>query len=111
MQFFTIVAAFAATAAASAIPNTVPKGESAPNTLEARQMPPMACLPGLMGTPNCCATVVLGLVGLNCDVPSKPVTDGKSLVNYCASVGQQAQCCGPSLAGQALLCSKPIGVF
>lgn len=68
MQFFTIIAAFAATAAASAIPNTVPKAEFAPNTLEARQLPPMACLPGLMGTPNCCATVVLGLVGLNCDV-------------------------------------------
>lgn len=61
MQFITIIAALLATAAASAIPSLESR------QLEARQMP-MACPAGLMSSPNCCATVILGVIGLDCTV-------------------------------------------
>ncbi|KAF2034344.1 hydrophobin 2, partial [Setomelanomma holmii] len=53
---------------------------------------------------QCCATDVLGAVGLNCGVPATQPTDTSSFIGICAASGQQAKCCVIPVAGQDVLC-------
>ncbi|KAL6882389.1 hydrophobin [Trichoderma longibrachiatum] len=94
MKFFAIAALFAAAAVAQ------PLEDRSGGT---------ACPPGLFSNPQCCATQLLGIIGLDCKVPSQSVYDGADLRNACAKTGAQPLCCVAPLAGQALLCQPPAG--
>jgi hypothetical protein len=107
-MLFTTVLAFAVAAAAA--------------PLEGRQAPLCSS-----GSPQCCATDILGLAVLNCAARKRlmflpyfifraqAVTDNvpatitpadiNSFINGCADEGQQAKCCLLPILGQALLCS------
>ncbi|KAG9206466.1 hypothetical protein G6514_003297 [Epicoccum nigrum] len=58
------------------------------------------------GSPQCCATDVLGLVILNCAPPAVTPTTTNEFIDTCAESGQQAKCCAIPILGQALLCSS-----
>ncbi|KAF1828344.1 hydrophobin Hfbi with detergent, partial [Decorospora gaudefroyi] len=62
------------------------------------------CPDGLYSNAQCCATDVLGVVGLNCGVPSTTPTDTDDFIATCAETGQQAKCCVIPVADQDLLC-------
>ncbi|KAH0497304.1 hypothetical protein TgHK011_004619 [Trichoderma gracile] len=94
MKFFAIAALFAAAAVAQPI-------EDRSNAA--------VCPGGLFSNPQCCATQVLGLIGLDCKVPSQQVYDGTDFRNACAKTGAQPLCCVAPVAGQALLCQPPVG--
>ncbi|KAF2155417.1 hypothetical protein K461DRAFT_292280 [Myriangium duriaei CBS 260.36] len=64
---------------------------------------------GLYGTPQCCATDVLGVADLNCANPPAAPTSEQNFVDTCAAIGQQARCCAIPILGQALLCDAPLG--
>ncbi|PTB70398.1 hypothetical protein BBK36DRAFT_16079 [Trichoderma citrinoviride] len=98
MKFFAIAALFAAAAVAQPL-----------EVLEDRSGSGSVCNPGLFSNPQCCATQVLGLIGLDCKVPSQSVYDGTDFRNVCAKTGSQPLCCVAPLAGQALLCQPPVG--
>ncbi|KAL7926743.1 hydrophobin [Trichoderma austrokoningii] len=94
MKFFTAVALFAATAIAG--PVEVRTGSS-------------ACPDGLYGNPLCCSSLLLGLIGLDCNVPHESPRDGAEFSNICSKTGEEALCCVAPLAGQALLCQTAVG--
>ncbi|KAI4630264.1 uncharacterized protein J4E88_000177 [Alternaria novae-zelandiae] len=62
------------------------------------------CPDGLYNSPQCCATDVLGVVGLNCAVPATTPTSTTGFIAGCAAAGNQAKCCTIPVAGQAVLC-------
>ncbi|KAF1834406.1 hypothetical protein BDW02DRAFT_471361, partial [Decorospora gaudefroyi] len=62
------------------------------------------CPDGLYSNPQCCATDVLGVVGLDCEVPSTQPTDVDDFISTCSASGQQAKCCVIPVADQDLLC-------
>ncbi|KAL6893292.1 hydrophobin [Trichoderma evansii] len=95
MKFFTAAALFAATAIAGPV--------------EVRTGSPSICPSGLYSNPQCCATVVLGVVGLDCHVPGETPGNGVDFKNICARTGAQAVCCVVPVAGQDLLCQAPVG--
>ncbi|POR35504.1 Hydrophobin-like protein [Tolypocladium paradoxum] len=67
------------------------------------------CPVGLFNSPQCCATILLGAVGLDCNVPRKGFHDATGLKNVCAGEGKQAACCVLPVAGQAVLCQPASG--
>ncbi|KAK4232711.1 fungal hydrophobin-domain-containing protein [Achaetomium macrosporum] len=73
-------------------------------------IPPYVPCPGLYGTPQCCATDLLGLVALDCESPPSVPASPDDFRNICASIGQQARCCLIPLLQQDILCQVPIGV-
>ncbi|TFB03628.1 Hydrophobin-1 [Trichoderma ghanense] len=95
MKFFAIAALFAAAALAQ--------------PLEDRSGGSGACPTGLFSNPQCCATQLLGIIGLDCKVPSQQVYDATDLRNVCSKTGAQPLCCVAPIAGQALLCQPPVG--
>ncbi|KAH6876093.1 fungal hydrophobin-domain-containing protein [Alternaria rosae] len=62
------------------------------------------CPTGLYSNPQCCATDVLGVVGLNCAVPATTPTSTTDFIAGCAASGQQAKCCVIPVADQDVLC-------
>ncbi|CAI9636842.1 unnamed protein product [Alternaria burnsii] len=62
------------------------------------------CPAGLYSNPQCCATDVLGAVGLNCAVPATTPANTSDFISGCAATGQQAKCCVIPVAGQDVLC-------
>ncbi|KID90820.1 Hydrophobin 2 [Metarhizium guizhouense ARSEF 977] len=64
----------------------------------------LLCPPGLYSNPQCCASLLLGVVGLDCEVPG--VGDFQEI---CAKKGKGAACCVLPVAGQDLLCATPAG--
>ncbi|RFU79287.1 hydrophobin [Trichoderma arundinaceum] len=70
------------------------------------------CPAGLFSNPQCCSTVVLGIVGLDCATPTSAPIDGADFGRICAARGQQARCCVLpviSKAGQGVLCQPVPG--
>lgn len=85
------------------------------------------CPAGLYSNPQCCATDVLGAIGLDCAVRTSPPflfpekrtntsntaattpADVDAFISGCAAVGQQAKCCVIPIAGQDLLCQDVKG--
>ncbi|KAF2821456.1 hypothetical protein CC86DRAFT_302532 [Ophiobolus disseminans] len=70
----------------------------------ATPVPTSLCPTGLYSNPQCCATDVLGAIGLNCAVPSTTQSNVDDFIKTCASTGQQAKCCVIPVADQDLLC-------
>ncbi|KIE00975.1 Hydrophobin 2, partial [Metarhizium majus ARSEF 297] len=68
-----------------------------------------ACPSGGYSNPQCCATFLLGLIGLDCKSPGDTPSNGADLKNICANTGHQALCCVVPVADQALLCVTPPG--
>lgn len=67
------------------------------------------CTSGLYSQAQCCATDVLGLADLNCNVPDETPNSGTDFEAICARTGKQAACCVIPILGQAMLCTKPVG--
>ncbi|EFZ04108.1 hydrophobin 2 [Metarhizium robertsii] len=67
------------------------------------------CPSGLYSNPQCCSTVIIGVIALDCKSPSEVPRDGTDLRNICAKTGQKAACCVIPVAGQALLCETAPG--
>ncbi|KAL7796812.1 hydrophobin [Trichoderma ceciliae] len=67
------------------------------------------CPAGLFSNLQCCATVVLGLVGLDCHNPSSTPKNGADFQSICAKSGSQALCCVLPVAGQDVLCQPVVG--
>ncbi|KAH8169255.1 fungal hydrophobin domain-containing protein [Sarocladium implicatum] len=66
------------------------------------------CTSTLYSNPQCCATDVLGVIGLNCANPSEAPASKDAFVADCATVGQQALCCVLPVANQDVLCQPPV---
>ncbi|KAK6841085.1 hydrophobin [Apiospora arundinis] len=64
----------------------------------------------LYSVPQCCATDVGGVAGLNCANVSELPKSAENFQEICAGSGQQAKCCTLPVLGQALICNTPIGV-
>ncbi|KAM0513886.1 hypothetical protein ACHAPE_007488 [Trichoderma viride] len=96
MKFFAAAALFATAAIAGPV--------------EVRTGTGNICSVGLYSNPQCCATLVLGVVGLNCESPAQTPRDGVDFKNICAKTGDQAACCVVPVAGQDLLCQTPVGI-
>ncbi|KAK1252467.1 hypothetical protein MKX08_003654 [Trichoderma sp. CBMAI-0020] len=95
MKFFAAIALFATAAIAGPV--------------EVRTGGGNICPDGLFSNPQCCATQVLGLIGLDCQVPGQTPRDGVDFRNICAKSGDQPLCCVAPIAGQSLLCQVPVG--
>ncbi|EDU39489.1 hydrophobin-like protein [Pyrenophora tritici-repentis] len=67
------------------------------------------CPAGLYSNPQCCATDVLGAIGLDCAVPATTPANVDAFISGCAAGGQQAKCCVIPVAGQDLLCQDVKG--
>ncbi|KAH8916716.1 cerato-ulmin [Atractiella rhizophila] len=90
MKFFTVIASLAVFTAVAASP------------VETRQVYQCAS-----GSPQCCATDVLGLADLDCASPPTTPTSQTNFIDICADIGQRARCCILPVLGQALICSNP----
>lgn len=109
---FSIVLATIAISMVNAIP-TDPKKPTNPDPPKNCPGTPGAydaCPDGLFSSLQCCATDVLGVADLDCDVPSAVPTSAAAFQATCAKEGQRARCCAIPVAGQALLCQTPVGV-
>ncbi|KAK5991498.1 Cryparin [Cladobotryum mycophilum] len=104
MQFFTIIALFFA-ASASAAPATQS------NELFVREegQGNSFCPTGLYANPQCCKVNALGVASLDCVNPPEGPNKCKSFQAVCAKISRQPQCCVLPVAGQAVLCQKPVG--
>ncbi|EHK42849.1 hydrophobin [Trichoderma atroviride IMI 206040] len=96
MKFFVATALFATAAIAGPV--------------EVRTGTAPLCPNGLYSNPQCCDTLVLGIVGLGCEVPTQTPRDGVDFKNICAKTGDQAVCCVVPVAGQDLLCQTAVGI-
>ncbi|KAM4054342.1 fungal hydrophobin domain-containing protein [Hirsutella rhossiliensis] len=70
---------------------------------------PLCTVGGLFTVAQCCATDVLGLVDLDCQTPSKVPRGPSDFRDICADKGQRSRCCVLPVAGQAVLCTAPLG--
>nr|ABR15766.1 cerato-ulmin [Ophiostoma quercus] len=69
---------------------------------------PYEACSGLAGSPQCCATDVLGLADL--DSPAA-LTSGTQFTSTCvADGGRRPRCCVLPALGLALVCETPVGV-
>ncbi|KAK6527259.1 beta ketoadipyl CoA thiolase, th1 [Arthrobotrys megalospora] len=68
-----------------------------------------ACPSGLYSNAQCCATDVLGVVGLDCENPSSMPTSGDNFKSICVAQSKKALCCVLPVAGQDVLCTDAIG--
>ncbi|KAJ6585770.1 fungal hydrophobin-domain-containing protein [Mycena capillaripes] len=66
------------------------------------------CPDGLFSNPECCSTLVLGTVGLDCTPPGRVPKNAMDFKEVCASIRKQARCCLLSVAGQGVLCQTPV---
>ncbi|KAF1729825.1 Hydrophobin-1 [Beauveria bassiana] len=64
-----------------------------------------SCPLALYSNPQCCAALVLGVIGLDSNQTPRNADDFK---NICAKGGQQAACCAVPVAGQGLLCRESV---
>lgn len=66
--------------------------EALANPLQLRQA---GVCPGLYSNPQCCATSILGVTGLNCNSPTSDnaISSLRSFMESCAKIGEQASCC------------------
>ncbi|TQV96986.1 Hydrophobin 2 [Cordyceps javanica] len=67
------------------------------------------CPAGLYSNAQCCSTDLLGLVDIDCNVPSRQPTSGRDFRDMCAATGKSAKCCVIPVAGQDVLCQDAIG--
>ncbi|KAL7788697.1 hydrophobin [Trichoderma ceciliae] len=95
MNFLAIAALFAAAAVAQ--------------PLEARGDGSPICPFGLFSNPQCCSTELLGIIGLDCKVPSKTPYGATEFRNICSKNGAKALCCVVPIANQAVLCQPATG--
>ncbi|KAM0464504.1 hypothetical protein ACHAPV_002330 [Trichoderma viride] len=103
---FTIATLFLAAAAAAA-----PSVDSNGNGVARRQAAPF-CPPGLLySVPQCCDVDVLGVADLDCVAPPSGPSKCKTFKGICSSIGREPKCCVLPIAGQALLCTDPIGAY
>ncbi|KAM3484484.1 hypothetical protein MY8738_002173 [Beauveria namnaoensis] len=65
-----------------------------------------SCPAGLYSNPQCCATLVLGIIGLDCGTPSRTPRNADDFRTICSDRGQQAACCAVPVAGQGVPCTK-----
>ncbi|KAM0273197.1 hypothetical protein ACHAQH_008432 [Verticillium albo-atrum] len=79
---------------------------ASPATLSPRAS---VCQSTLYGTPQCCQTDVLGVASLDCANP-KSANNAQDFKKSCTSTGGQPLCCTLPIAGQGVLCTKPVGV-
>ncbi|EHK22540.1 hydrophobin [Trichoderma virens Gv29-8] len=93
MNFFTAAALFAAVVVA--------------HPLEHRSS--NVCPDGLFSNPLCCATAILGLVGLDCQSPPRLYDNAAEFQTSCAKLGHAPFCCVAPVANQGILCQKPVG--
>ncbi|KAM3541966.1 hypothetical protein ARSEF1564_005135 [Beauveria bassiana] len=63
------------------------------------------CPLGLYSVPQCCATDVLGIIGLDCQDLKRTPRNADDFRSICSEGGQQAACCVVPVAGQSLLCT------
>ncbi|KAM3528963.1 hypothetical protein NHJ13051_002109 [Beauveria bassiana] len=95
-------------------PTSVPGGS--PTSVPGHHNPPPVgndpyyCPSGLYSNPQCCAVDVLGVADLDCSTPSQNFTTGDEFRDICATIGQHPMCCVLPVAGQAVLCEKPVGI-
>ncbi|KAL7791941.1 hydrophobin-2 [Trichoderma ceciliae] len=68
------------------------------------------CPPGLYSNPLCCATNVLGVVGLDCEIPHGSISTGSDFQAACASHGLQPLCCVAPVADQGILCQPSLSI-
>ncbi|KAJ6585759.1 hydrophobin, partial [Mycena capillaripes] len=54
--------------------------------------------------PQCCSTDVVGIVDLDCRVPSGPPKNAKDFEEVCVSTDQRARCCFLPVLEQDVLC-------
>ncbi|PTB70503.1 hydrophobin-2 [Trichoderma citrinoviride] len=69
------------------------------------------CPEGVFSNPLCCSSVLLEAVGLDCSTPTAPVDTGILFQAHCATKGAEPACCAVPVAGQAVLCQKPVGTL
>ncbi|KAM3441559.1 hypothetical protein NHJ13734_002783 [Beauveria thailandica] len=67
------------------------------------------CPAGLYSSLQCCATILLNVVGIDCKSLNETPRSAKHFTEICATKGQQAACCVAPVAGQAILCQAPAG--
>ncbi|OWT43591.1 fungal hydrophobin domain-containing protein [Pochonia chlamydosporia 170] len=67
------------------------------------------CPKGLYSNPQCCSTNVLGVAALDCKNPSSTPSSGANFKTVCSAQGRQPLCCVLPVAGQDVLCTKPVG--
>ncbi|PNP37248.1 hypothetical protein TGAMA5MH_10817 [Trichoderma gamsii] len=68
------------------------------------------CPTGLYSNPQCCGVNILGVAALDCHTPRANVLTGPGFEAVCAAEGgKEAACCVVPVAGQNLLCEKPVG--
>ena len=96
---FTLVALFAT--AAIAVPTGGHGGSGGGSTTTYQP-----CPNGLFSNAQCCATDVLGVIGLNCAAPDNTPKSKSDFTSICAAKGQQARCCVLPVAGQNVLCTS-----
>ncbi|KAL6854731.1 hypothetical protein ACO1O0_005856 [Amphichorda felina] len=68
------------------------------------------CTSTLFSNVLCCATDALGIIGLDCEVPSETPHDARHFAEICARTGQQPKCCVLPVLDQAVLCDNPVGI-
>ncbi|PTB41791.1 uncharacterized protein TrAFT101_009593 [Trichoderma asperellum] len=103
MQFFTVATLFLATAFAA--PSVDTNGNGIAPRLAAN-----FCPPGLLySNPQCCQIDVLGVADLDCVSPPSGPSKCKTFAGICDKIGRQPKCCVVPVAGQALLCTDPVG--
>ncbi|KAF2216079.1 hypothetical protein CERZMDRAFT_82125 [Cercospora zeae-maydis SCOH1-5] len=60
-------------------------------------------------TPQCCATNVLGVAGLECSQVPHTITSRDNFKGQCAEQGLSDNCCLIPILGQGLVCQSPQG--
>ncbi|KAK2015100.1 hypothetical protein LZ32DRAFT_602800 [Colletotrichum eremochloae] len=65
---------------------------------------------GLYDSVQCCATDVLGLANLDCNVPTTLPTSPDHFKRVCAATGKRARCCVLPALGLGVLCQNPVGI-
>ncbi|KAL7939230.1 fungal hydrophobin domain-containing protein [Trichoderma chlorosporum] len=58
---------------------------------------------------QCCATDVLGVADLDCNVPTTLPKSADEFQSICAATGKRPRCCALPVLGQALVCNDPVG--
>ncbi|KAK6992942.1 fungal hydrophobin-domain-containing protein [Favolaschia claudopus] len=93
MQFFALVTAALLTLAAATPLDT--RGGKEPEV-------PL-CPAGLFSVAQCCATNVLGILGLDCADPGPKAINGAAFKKVCADDGKAPACCVLPILGQCVL--------
>ena len=61
------------------------------------------CPTGLYSSPQCCAADVIGVAGVDCEVPGESAKNGKEFARICSKKGKAPKCCVLGLVSLILL--------